>query len=245
MGKPHREYIHGLNPAFEVLRAGRRQVTQAYLNAATAESARLRALRTQLERRAVPIELVDKGRLTQLAESHEHQGAVLRCSTYPYVAFEDLLGAPKLLLLDNVEDPHNVGAILRSAEIFGFEAVALAMKGVPDVYPSVVKVSAGATEFLRLCKDRAANYYARAALAAGYDVVALDGGGAVPLAAVAERLQGPLMLVIGGENQAVGQWILNNAQHVVHIAQQGRINSLNASVAAGIAMYALAGYQPH
>jgi len=241
MSKAHREYLYGVNPAFEAIRGGRRRITLAYLNERTAGSPRLRKLRDLIERRAIPIELVDKGRLMDLAKSKEHQGVVLRSSTYPYAAFEDMLDTPRLLLLDNVEDPHNVGAILRSAEIFGFHDVLLSLKGVPDIYPSVVKVSAGATEFLRICKDHSANRYARAALDADYTVIALDGKGKARLDDLRHQSFARLLLVVGGENRAVGQYILNEAHYVAGIEQHGRVNSLNASVAAGIAMHALSG----
>jgi 23S rRNA (guanosine2251-2'-O)-methyltransferase len=153
-------------------------------------------------------------------------------------------GRPRLLLLDNVEDPHNVGAILRTAEIFGFNSVFLSRKGVPEIYPSVVKVSAGATEFLDIAKDASANIYVRRAQDKGYQVAALDGSGPVDMGEAHARLTGNFLVVVGGEDAGVGQFILNTADFVVSIGQRGRINSLNASVAAAIALYALGGSAP-
>jgi 23S rRNA (guanosine2251-2'-O)-methyltransferase len=138
-----------------------------------------------------------------------------------------------------VEDPHNVGAILRTAEIFGYDTVFLSRKGVPEIYPSVVKVSAGATEFLDIAKDASANSYVRTAQAKGYQVVALDARGSVDVRSVRALLGERFMVVVGGEDTAVGQFIINTADFVVSISQQGRINSLNASVAAGISLFAL------
>ena len=232
MAKSSREHIYGLNPAFEVLRAGKRRVFSAHLNDGMRDNARVKKLLGVLER-------TDKGRLMQLSGSRDHQGGVLKTSLYPYPDFGELLGAPRLLLLDNVEDPHNVGAILRSAEVFGFTSVCLPKKGVPEIYPSVVKVSAGAAEFMKICRDDSANGYARKAAEAGYRVVALDAGGKTSLESVAEAKPEKLLLVIGGEDRSVGQFILNMADDVVGITQRGRINSLNASVAAGIALFAL------
>jgi len=240
MAKPSREYIYGINPVFEVVRAGRRKVYEAYLNRAAAHQSRLRKLAGYLEKSAIPVELVDKQRLADLSKhSKDHQGVILKTSPYPYTASETLWGRPRLLLLDNVEDPHNVGAILRSAEIFGFDSILLSSKGVPDIYPSVVKVSAGATEFLEIAKDATANSYVRAAISEGYQVLALDGSGKTDVGAVRSELADKVLVVIGGEDTSVGQYILNNADHVVSIGQRGRINSLNASVAAGICLYAL------
>jgi len=239
MAKSSREHVYGLNPAFEVLRAGKRRVFSAHLNEGMRENARVKKLLGVLERGKVEVEWTDKGRLMQLSGSRDHQGVVLKTSLYPYADFGELLGAPRLLLLDNVEDPHNVGAILRSAEVFGFTSVCLPKKGVPEIYPSVVKVSAGAAEFMKICHNDSANGYARKAAEAGYRVVALDAGGKTSLESVAEAKPEKLLLVIGGEDRSVGQFILNMADDVVGIAQRGRINSLNASVAAGIALFAL------
>ncbi len=233
------EFLYGLNPAFECLRAGRRKVHEAFLNGHAADSARLRVLRRLLEERGIPVSEVDKGRLHQLCGSAEHQNVVLRAARYPYVPHAECLAAERVLLLDNVEDPHNVGAILRSAEVFGFHHVLLPLKGVPEVYPSVAKVSAGAVEFLRIARDCSAVAYVQKALEAGFTVAALDAKGRTPLAEFAAAPRLPLLVVIGGEDKGVGQFILNHASVTLAIPQSGRVNSLNASVAASITLYAL------
>lgn len=239
MAKPGQEYIYGINPAFEVVRAGKRQVYEAYLNQAAARQPRIRKLSQYLEKMDIPIQWVDKRRLMELSGSRDHQGVILKTKPYPYQPSDTLWGRPRLLLLDNIEDPHNVGAILRSAEIFGFNAILLSGKGVPDIYPSVVKVSAGATEFLDIAKDASANSYVRTAQYEGYQVVVLDVNGMVDIRTVCTQLTDKVLIVIGGEDRSVGQFILNTADLVVSIGQQGRINSLNASVAAGIFLFAL------
>lgn len=240
MAPPSREYIYGINPIFEVIRGGRRKVYEAYLNEATARQPRMAKLSTFLEQRSIPVVWVDKHRLFELSRSKEHQGAVLKTARYAYRCFEELLDHPRLLLLDNVEDPTNVGGIIRSAEIFGFHAVCLPTRGTPEIYPSVVKVSAGASEHLDICRDRAANYYVKTARDRGYTIVALDGKGKTELTDLPPSVGEKLLLVIGGEDKSVGQFILNSADYVARIPMQGQINSLNASVAAGIALFWLA-----
>ena len=239
MSKRSVEYIYGINPIFEVIRAGRRSIKGAFLSLSSANNPRIKKLEEYLLRKQIPVEWVEKGRVMDLSGSKDNQGAVIRSSTYPYVPFEEVIAAQQVLLLDNVEDPHNVGAILRTAEIFGFSHVLAPMKGVPDIYPSVVKVSAGATEFLKICKDSSANIYARKAHEAGFTIIALDGAGKTALEDVNISSGDRVMLVIGGEDKSVGQYILNMADYVVRIEQTGQINSLNASVAGSIAMYAL------
>ena len=240
MPKPSREYIYGVNPAFEVLRGGRRKVYTAFLNKAVPDNPRIRKLARFLETKQVPIEWVDKRRIFDLAQSKEHQGVVLKASPYPYVSLDSLLDRPRLLLLDNVEDPHNTGAIIRCADCFGFHAVLIPLKGTPDIYPSVVKVSAGATEHLDIARETSANQYMKTAVEHGYKVVALDASGEHDIRSLPLENE-KVLLVIGGENRAVGQFILNEADYIAGIGMSGRINSLNASVAAGIAMYSMAG----
>ena len=239
MAPSSKEFLYGLNPCFEALRAGRRRFYDAFINDTTKDSARLKKLVALLEKNNIPISYTDKGRLTQLCGSNEHQGAVLRSGLYPYAPWESLFGRQRLLLLDNVEDPHNVGAILRSAEIFGFEGVFLPMKGVPEVYPSVVKVSAGAAEFMQIARERDSNRYAREAKDRGYKVLSLDAHGNTMLDDLHGMPDEKVLLVVGGEDKGVGQFILNMSDHIVSIEQCGHVNSLNASVAAGIAMHGL------
>ncbi|MFH1006004.1 MAG: 23S rRNA (guanosine(2251)-2'-O)-methyltransferase RlmB [Candidatus Latescibacterota bacterium] len=239
MAKPKHEYIYGINPCFEVVRSGKRSVKEAYLNETAANNPRLKKLSHFLKSREIPIERVDKHRLFQLSTSTEHQGAVLKASPYAYVSFDDLPKSERLILLDNVEDPHNIGAILRSAEIFGFRSVLLPIKGSPDVYPSVVKVSAGASEYLNITKECTASTYVRKAKALGYTVIALDGEGDVDLNTLENEAMEKVLLVVGGEGKSVSKSILSAADRVVRIEQKGKINSLNASIAAGIAMFVL------
>lgn len=239
MAKRSRECIYGINPVFEVVRAGRRRIYGAYINETTLRQPRMRKLAGYLKEQDIAVQHVDKRRVTDLAGTRENQGVVIQAGTYPYEASEDLLGASRILLLDNVEDPHNVGAILRSAEIFGFKSVLMSKRGVPEIYPSVVKVSAGATEFLKIAKDKSANNYVRAVQDAGYQVIALDTRGKVDVGTIGEQLADKVLVVIGGEDRSVAQFILNTADLVVSIKQQGKISSLNASVAAGIALFSL------
>lgn len=236
----HREYVYGINPALEIARAGKRPVFRVFADRAAPAGGRAHKTAEFLAGLGAPLDRVEKGRLFDLARSAEHQGIVVETEPYPYAAAESLLEGPRALLLDNVEDPQNLGAMLRSAEVFGWKAVLLPVRGSPGVYPSVVKASAGATEHIAIARDRTANAYARMLVEKGFTLVALDTGGKCRMREIPESERARLALVIGGENAAVGQFILQAAKHVVGIPQRGRITSLNASVAAGIAMLELA-----
>ncbi|MGI5924707.1 MAG: RNA methyltransferase [Lentisphaerae bacterium] len=233
--------IYGINPVFEVVRAGRRQISRVWLNKDGGNNPRLRKLAQFLDSRQAPVAWVDRAALFDLCGSREHQGAVIEASAFEYTPFVDMLESSRLVLLDSIEDPHNVGAIMRSAEAFGWENVLLPRRGSPLILPSVVKASAGACEHLRVAVNCSANQYMRIAQEAGYAVVALDASGKVSLEDVRAAEPEKLLLVVGGEDSGVSQFIINNAEYVAAIAQKGRINSLNASVAAALALYVLGG----
>ncbi len=230
-------YIYGINPAFEVIMAGRRTIHEAFI--ADTRNPRIKKLMPLLEKKNIKISIVDKGELINLTRNKYHQGVVLSVSSYPYVPFHTLFDSNKLLLLDNIEDPQNMGAILRSAEVMGFNSIMLARRGTPEIYASVVKVSAGATEHLRITQDLNANSYVKKAKELGYTIISLDENGKHSLSEIAAAKPQKMMLVVGGEDKSVGQFILNESHFILGIKQQGKINSLNASVAAGVGMYML------
>lgn len=228
-------YIYGINPVFEVIITGRRTIHEAFI--ADTDNPRIKKILTLLEKKNIKISIVDKGKLINLIKNKYHQGIVLSVSTYPYVSFHTLFNSNKLLLLDNIEDPQNMGAILRSAEVMGFNSIMLAKRGTPEVYSSVVKVSAGATEHLRITQDLNANSYVKKAKELGYTIISLDKNGKHTLQEIAAAKPQKIMLVIGGEDKSIGQFILNESDFILGINQHGKISSLNASVAAGVGMY--------
>jgi 23S rRNA (guanosine2251-2'-O)-methyltransferase len=235
------DILYGVNPVHEALRAGRRTLKCLYVHQAGGDRERLRRLAELAERAGARVQPTDKEELMRISRSREHQGVALVCSPYPLVRFEEVPWdtADRLVLLDNIEDPHNLGAILRSCEVFGYPCLLLPLKGTPGIYPSVVKASAGATEHLKVCRGANANRYAQVAKEKGFQIVALDEEGATSLDSVTPAPGERLLLVIGGEDKSVGRFILNLADRVVRIPQRGRVGSLNASVAAGVALHAL------
>ncbi len=230
------EYLYGLHPAMEALRAGRRRCLSLYLDSA-GQADRLLPLRRRAEAAGVPVLAANKQELFNFCDSKQHQGVVLHVTPFPYTALEDaVFERRRLVLLDNIEDPRNAGAILRSADIFGFNTVLMPMRGGTDLYPSVVKTSAGASEHLDIVRAANSTRYVKRAKESGYRVVALDMQGTSDLRDIPVQDTRPLLLVIGGEDKRIGQFILNEADHIARIPQRGHVNSLNASVAAGIAL---------
>ncbi len=230
------EYIYGINPAYEVLFSGKRTVKELLYS--DTKNPRVRKLLEIAKVKNIPSKVEEKGVMITLCGSRNHQGIVLHVSDYPYVQLTDMLDEKRFLLLDNIEDPHNLGAILRTAEVFGFKNVLLSNRGTPEIYASVVKVSAGATEHLSICKERNANNYVNRLKELDYKIIVLDENGKTDISSVKSNLPDKFVLVIGGEDRSVGQYIINCADYVVSFKQKGKINSLNASVAAAIGMYA-------
>ncbi|MCK5834542.1 MAG: hypothetical protein KAG98_02270 [Lentisphaeria bacterium] len=233
------KYLYGLNPAFEAIRSGKRNIKSALINQGSLKNPRIVKLIKVLDSKEIPYETVEKGRLIDICNSHDHQGVILICDKFKHASLDDVLLNDRVLLLNNLEDPQNVGAILRSAEIFGFKGVLLPLKGSPEIYPSIVKVSAGATEYLDVNRSAGVTSYLAKAKDEGYTIISLDGRGTSDFADLRCEGLGKILLVIGGEDKGVGQFVLNSSDFVVGIKQAGRINSLNASVAAGIAMSSL------
>ena len=242
---PPIDFLFGINPVFEAIRARRRKIRRAFLNQAQDKHPRLTKLAELIQKAGIELVWTDKQELSDRARTFEHQGAVLECSLYPYLRLDEADDTdPRCLLIDNIEDPHNLGAILRTAEAFGWKQVFLPMRGVPDVYPSVIKASAGAAEYLHIVRSASENKYAKWAQEKGYKLLALDMAGKVSLDDYAPAADEKIMLVVGGEDKSVGQFILNAADAVVKIPQTGRISSLNASVSAAIAIHTLSRRPP-
>jgi len=232
------EILYGLNPAFETIRARRRTIFRAFLLEDFDNRPRLAKLARLLEKAGVQPQEVDKHFLFHRSGTKQHQGVALEVSAYPYEDESNLLLLNRLLLLDNLEDPQNTGAIMRSADVFGFHGIMLPTKGVPPVYPSMVKASAGAVEHLLVSRRRTAVASMRVAKEAGFKVASLDARGDTPIGNFTPPEE-PLLLVIGGEDKSVGRYILDQSDWVLSLPSAGRVNSLNASVAAAIAMHVI------
>jgi 23S rRNA (guanosine2251-2'-O)-methyltransferase len=235
------ETLYGIHPVQEALRAARRQLVEVQLDE-RAPRDRFSAIIKLAKDAGVGVHSCSKQELFESCGSRQHQGVVLITSEFPYTPISDeIFTRKRLLLLDNIEDPRNAGAILRSAHLFGFHTILMPLKGGSGVYASVVKTSAGASEHLDVVRSANSNKYFQRAKEAGYRTVVLDMKGDHVLKDIPPQTDQPLFLILGGEDKRVGQYILNESDIIARIPQNGEINSLNASVAAGIALYHFAG----
>jgi 23S rRNA (guanosine2251-2'-O)-methyltransferase len=197
----------------------------------------------------IPIVEVEGGSLTSLSGFDGHQGVALVVEPRRYVGIEDILARaseraepPFILVLDSLEDPHNVGSLLRSAEAAGVHGVVFPTHRQAPLSPSAVKASAGAVEHLLLCAvddlpGALSDLHARGVRIAGAD-------GDAPMSARDSDLRGPLAIVVGSEGQGLGAPIRRRCDLFVRIPMRGAVGSLNAAVAGSILLFEAVGQRP-
>lgn len=235
-----REWISGRNPVYETLRARRRHVFVLQVARGAQEKGRLAEIEAMARERRIPINLVERRDLDRLDPGH--QGVALEASAYPYTGVADILEMseqraepPFLLILDSLQDPQNLGTLLRTAECVGIHGVILPLRHTAAVTPAVVGASSGASEHLLVAQANLAQAI-ETLKAANVWVIGLEGSDAAqPLEQV--RLDGALALVVGSEGQGLRPLVRDSCDAVVRLPMRGRIESLNASVAGSVALY--------
>ncbi len=229
--------LAGRNPIREALRAGR-PVEKLLVAAGELSGAAQEIVRMAKDAGAV-VQPVDRSRLDQIYPAH--QGMLAYVAAVPYVELSDILAAaaergedPFLVLLDGITDPHNLGAIVRSAECAGAHGVVIPERRAAGLTPAAAKAAAGALNHMPVARVKNLNRAIEELQAAGVWVVgtAMDGENALEA-----DLSGPVALVIGSEGEGVSRLTLEKCDRTVSLPMKGRIESLNASVAAGILMY--------
>jgi 23S rRNA (guanosine2251-2'-O)-methyltransferase len=235
-----KEWIAGRNPVFECLRAGRRQVFDLRIAQGVQEKGRLAEIIRLCDSANIPKEYVPRQTLDQ--QSDNHQGVMLQVSAYPYRSMEEMLALandrselPFLLLLDTLQDPQNLGALLRTAEIVGVHGVLLPLRQTATVTPAVVSASSGASEHLLVAQTNLAQAI-EILKKENVWVIGLDGGSkALPPDQV--RLDGSLALIVGNEGSGLRRLVADSCDMLLRLPMRGRVGSLNAAVAGSVALY--------
>jgi 23S rRNA (guanosine2251-2'-O)-methyltransferase len=236
------DLVYGIHAVREALRGGRRRPLELF-RLSDPHSARLDELRQAAERAGVPVRGRGRQDLDRLAGLPHHQGAVLRLAPFPYAALDDFLDRwrtsdrPALfLLLDGVTDPHNFGAILRSAEAAGCQGVLVPKDRSCPVTAVVEKAAAGALAHLALGQITNLSRTLDQLKAVGIWVYGLAGdSSASPL--FDTDLTGNVALVVGSEGEGLRPLVRRHCDGLLAIPMAGAISSLNASVAAAIALF--------
>ena len=234
--------LYGINPVREALAAAGRRASELWVGDAL-QNARIEELVQLAERLDIPVRACDKAELERLAGHGRHQGVVLLLQKFKYLPYDDLLArwresgrAAFFLLLDGITDPHNFGAILRSAEVAGCHGVITAKDRSCPVSAVVEKTAAGALSHLPVCQVTNLSRTIENLKQAGIWCYGLAGDSAADNLYTAE-LTDDVALVVGSEGKGLRTNIRRHCDRLLAIPMRGRIGSLNASVAAGIALF--------
>ncbi len=245
--KPSRKhgYIAGRNAVKEALVAGR--VTHCYLSGR--EQGELAAMEREAQRRGVPVTWLSGRELQALVPQVRHQGAVAQTAPYAYAALEDVTAGALarshslLVLLDGVEDPHNVGAIIRTADAAGADAVLLPERRAAQITETVHRTSAGASAWMPIVRIKNVARTLAELKGQGYWVFGTDMDGTVSYTEADFR--GHCVLVVGNEGKGMARLTRDACDYLVRIPMYGHVESLNVSVAAALLMYTAAGQVSH
>jgi len=234
------EYIGGKHSVLEALRAGR-TINKIWI-ADNAQKPFAGPIVAEAKNHGIVVQFIDKRKLDQMAEGVAHQGVVAQVAAYEYVEIEDILAAarrknedPFILILDEIEDPHNLGSILRTADCTGVHGVIIPKRRSVGLTATVSKTSAGAVEYVPVARVTNIAQTIEELKEAGVWVAGTDVSAAQDVYKASFKL--PIALVIGNEGKGVGRLIKEKCDFLVKLPMSGHVNSLNASVAAGVLMY--------
>ena len=231
--------IEGKNAVREALNAGK-TIDKIYITDGTNDS-EVRALLFDAKAKAIRIEFADKKRMDKLSETGKHQNIIAVVSNFVYSDLDEVIDNARnngeeilLVILDNIEDPHNLGSVIRVVECAGATAVVIPNRRSALVNETVVRVSAGATTYVPVCKVANINQTIEKLKGKGIWVYCADMDGKLMYDV---NLKGDIALVIGAEGDGVSSLTRKVCDDIISIPMSGKINSLNASVSAGIVLY--------
>ena len=231
--------IEGRNAVIEAYRAGR-PIDKLFILDGCQDGPIL-TIKREAKAKQTPVKCVTKERLDQLSETGKHQGVIAYAAAYEYATVEEILDnarqkgeAPFLFLLDNIEDPHNLGAIIRTANLAGAHGVIVPKNRAAGLTAVVAKTSAGALNFTPVARVTNLAKTIEELKKEGIWFVCADMGGTTMYDL---NLKGPIGLVIGNEGEGVGRLVKDKCDMIASIPMKGDIDSLNASVAAGVLAY--------
>ena len=231
--------IEGRNPVMEAFRSGRTIDKLFVLDGC--EDGPVKSIIRAAKKQDTYIRFVKKERLDQLSETHQHQGVIAVAAAYTYSTVEEILEnarskheVPFVFVLDGIEDPHNLGAIIRTANLAGAHGVIIPKHRAVGLTATVAKTSAGALNYTPVAKVSNLGQTIDQLKKEGLWFVCADMGGTVMYDL---NLKGPIGIVIGNEGAGVGKLVKEKCDMVASIPMKGDIDSLNASVAAGVLAY--------
>lgn len=236
------DIIAGRNPVMEAIRSGRS--IESILVAKGERSGSVVAIIAKAKQKNIPVKDVDSKKLDFLAKGVNHQGIVAQCAVKEYSTLEDIFAlaeergeSPFIIVLDKIEDPHNLGAIIRTAECAGAHGVIIPERRSAGLSYTVEKTSAGALEYMPVVRVKNISAVLQKLKNKGIWVYGADMDGEHYKKV---NFDGAVALVIGNEGKGISPLVAKDCDVIVSLPMKGKINSLNASVAAGILMYEIA-----
>ena len=231
--------IEGRNAVLEAMRADR-TIDRLYVQEGCQDGP-IRTILREAKKRGIQVQFADKARLARLSVTGKHQGVIADAAAYAYAQVEDMLELaqkrgedPFLFLLDNIEDPHNLGAIIRTANLAGAHGVIIPKRRAVGLTATVAKTSAGALNYTPVARVTNLVKTMEELKEKGLWFVCADMDGE---SMYRLNLKGPIGLVIGNEGEGVGRLVKETCDFTAAIPMKGEIDSLNASVAAGVLAY--------
>lgn len=222
--------IYGRKPVIDAIDSGVK-IYRAYI--IKQNSKIVDEIINKLKKANVEINFVDKRFFDKI--DMNHQGVMVEAEPFSYKDLSDLSNYQRLIILDQIEDPHNLGAIIRSAESFGFDGVIIPERRSASVSPIVYKTSAGAINNINVIMVKNINRAIEEIKEAGFWVYGLAGEASSTIDKT--DLKGKVCLVVGNEGKGLSRLVRENCDILINIPMKGFVNSLNASVASAIAMY--------
>lgn len=232
--------LYGIHPLLEALRSAERHIDGIYLQHGR-QGRDIDEILSLAKTKGITVDFRSREALDRLTGSAHHQGAVGMVASKSYTSLEDLLAAvagkehPLLVILDGIEDPHNLGAILRTAEAAGVDGVIIPERRAVGLTAAVAKASAGAIEYLPVARVVNLSHTIDRLKNENFWIYALDVKGEKSFLGVDYR--GAVALVIGGEGRGIRPLVAQHCDGRIHIPMKGKVSSLNASVAAGVLLY--------
>lgn len=234
----YEDIVAGRNAVLELLKS-EKDINKLFIERGERHGSINEIIAKAKEAKVVMVE-VDRTKLDQMAENH--QGVVATVPPFNYCEIEDILELAKeknedpfILILDGIEDPHNFGSIIRTAETAGVHGIIIPKRRTVTVNSTVSKVSTGATSYVKIARVNNLNECIRKLKDAGLWVIGTDGEAQTLY--YNQDLKGPLAIIIGSEGYGMSKLVKENADILIKIPMKGKITSLNASVSAGIVIY--------
>lgn len=234
-----KDKIAGRNPVLEALKSGR-EIDKIFIKKGQPDGS-LRPLVKKARDRGIIISEVDKKKLDELSDGENHQGVVAFVSEIKYKTIDDILKiaedrgeSPFVIILDRITDPHNIGAIIRTAECAGAHGVIMPKRASAPINEIVAKTSAGAVEYANICKVTNLASTIDTLKEKGLWITGADMNGE---SMYDIDFTGGVGLVIGSEGEGISRLVREKCDFIASIPMKGEVSSLNASVAAGILMY--------